>query len=153
MKVVDRPLRDANNITTIETRALLGRQKFATPLTEIWKLVRPRCWQFAGCLLLILINRLCSFSVPISSRYLINNVMYQHQVAKLPQIIGVVVCATLIQSATTYVLSKYLSITGQRVIAELRMQVQEHIGLKPITFYEPYRNPDSPNHDRCGRSS
>jgi subfamily B ATP-binding cassette protein MsbA len=65
--------------------------------------------------------------------------MYQHQVAKLPQIIGVVVCATLIQSATTYVLSKYLSITGQRVIAELRMQVQEHIGRLPITFYDTNR--------------
>jgi len=105
----------------------------------MWKLVRPRRWQFTGCLLLIIINRICNLSVPISSRYLINNVMYQHQVEKLPLIIGAVVGATCIQAVTTYILDKYLSITGQRLIAELRMQVQEHISRLPITFYDSNR--------------
>ena len=105
----------------------------------MWKLVRPRRWQFTGCLLLIIINRICNLSVPISSRYLINNVMYQHQVEKLPLIIGAVVGATCIQAVTTYILDNYLSITGQRLIAELRMQVQEHISRLPITFYDSNR--------------
>jgi len=115
------------------------RRKTAKPLVEMWKLVRPRRWQFTGCLLLIIINRICNLSVPISSRYLINNVMYQHQVEKLPLIIGAVVGATCIQAVTTYILDKYLSITGQRLIAELRMQVQEHISRLPITFYDSNR--------------
>jgi ABC-type multidrug transport system fused ATPase/permease subunit len=65
--------------------------------------------------------------------------MYQHQVDKLPLIIGAVICAALIQGATTYILDKYLAITGQRVIAELRMQVQEHVGRLPISFYDGNR--------------
>jgi len=108
-------------------------------LPEIWKLVKPRRWALAGCLLLLIVNRICSFSVPISARYLVNNVMYQHQVHKLPLIIGAVICATAIQGITTYILSQYLSITGQRLIAESRTQVQEHIGRLPVAFYDANR--------------
>ena len=115
------------------------KRKTIKPFVEMWKLVRPRRWQFAGCLLLMIVNRICSFSVPISSRYLINNVMYQHQVEMLPMIIGSVVGATCVQGITTYVLSRYLSITGQRLITELRMQVQEHISRLPVTFYDANR--------------
>jgi ABC-type bacteriocin/lantibiotic exporter with double-glycine peptidase domain len=77
--------------------------------------------------------------MPISSRYLINNVMYQHQLDKLPLIIGTVAGATLIQANTNYVLDRYLAVTGQRVVAELRMRVQQHISRLPISFYNENR--------------
>jgi ABC-type multidrug transport system fused ATPase/permease subunit len=87
----------------------------------------------------MIVNRFCSFAVPISSRYLINNVMYLHQVTKLPLIIGAVAGATFIQGITTYILDSYLSSTGQRLITDLRIQVQEHIGRLPISFYDENR--------------
>jgi subfamily B ATP-binding cassette protein MsbA len=87
----------------------------------------------------MIVNRLCSFAVPISSRYLINNVMYKHQFDKLPLILSAVAGATFIQGITTYVLSKQLSINGQRLIAELRMQIQQHIGRLPVSFYDENR--------------
>nr|WP_260331285.1 ABC transporter ATP-binding protein [Granulicella mallensis] len=108
-------------------------------VSEIWKLVKPRRWPLAGSFLLILTNRFCSFVVPVSSRYLINNVMYRHQMEKLPLILGAVVGATFIQAGTTYLLDRYLGLTGQRVIAELRAQVQAHIGRLPISFYDENR--------------
>jgi len=46
----------------------------------------------------------------------------------------------LIQGITTYVLSQQLSITGQRLIAELRMKVQQHIGRLPVSFYDENRS-------------
>ncbi len=115
------------------------RPNLTKVLPEIWKLVRSRRWPLAGCCLLIILNRFCSFAVPVSSRYLINNVMYQHQVEKLALIIGVVAGATSIQAITTYILDRYLAVTGQRLIAELRMKVQEHIGRLPISFYDQNR--------------
>ena len=115
------------------------RPNLAKVLPEIWKLVRSRRWPLAGCCLLIILNRFCSFAVPVSSRYLINNVMYQHQVEKLALIIGVVAGATSIQAITTYILDRYLAVTGQRLIAELRMKVQEHVGRLPISFYDQNR--------------
>ncbi len=115
------------------------RQKFGIIPSEIWKLVRPRTWQLACSFLLILINRFCSFAVPVSSRYLINNVMSRHQMDRLPLILWAVVGATFIQAGTTYVMDRYLGLTSQRVIAELRVQVQAHIGKLPISFYDENR--------------
>jgi ABC-type multidrug transport system fused ATPase/permease subunit len=115
------------------------RPKMNVAMAEIWKLIRPRRWPLAGSFLLILANRFCSFVVPVSSRYLINNVMYRHEMDKLPLILGAVVGATFTQASTTYVLDRYLGLTGQRVIAELRTQVQAHIGKLPISFYDENR--------------
>ncbi len=115
------------------------RPKLTKVMPEIWKLVRPRRWPLAGSFLLMIVNRLCSFAIPISSRYLINNVMYQHQLKKLPVIIGTVAGATFIQGITNYILDRYLATTGQRLIAELRMRVQQHIGRLPVSFYDENR--------------
>jgi len=108
-------------------------------MPEVWKLIKPRRWALAGSCLLIIINRCCSFAVPVSSRYLINNVMYQHQVDKLPLIIGAVAGATAIQAMTTFVLDRYLAVTGQRLIAELRMKVQQHVGRLHVSFFDENR--------------
>jgi len=108
-------------------------------MSEVWKLVKPLRWALVGSFLLMIVNRLCSFAMPISSRYLINNVMYKHQFDKLLPIVGAVAAAAFIQGATTYILNQQLSITGQRLIAELRMQVQQHIGRLPISFYNENR--------------
>jgi ABC-type multidrug transport system fused ATPase/permease subunit len=116
-----------------------AKPRFTKVIPEIWKLVKPRRWPLAGSCLLIIINRFCSFAVPISSRYLINNVMYQHQIDKLAIIVGVVVGATLIQALTTYILDRYLAVTGQRLIAELRMRVQQHVGRLHVSFYDENR--------------
>jgi subfamily B ATP-binding cassette protein MsbA len=49
---------------------------------------------------------------------------------------GIVVGATAIQGVTTFTLTQLLSIEGQKVIAELRRKVQEHIGRLPVTYYD-----------------
>jgi ABC-type multidrug transport system fused ATPase/permease subunit len=113
--------------------------KLTKVMPEIWKLVIPRRWPLVGSFLLMILNRLCSFAMPISSRYLINNVMYQHQINKLPLIIGTVAGATLIQGTTNYILDRYLAVTGQRLVTELRIRVQQHIGRLSISFYDENR--------------
>lgn len=108
-------------------------------LPEIWKLVEPFRWVLAGSCLLMIVNRICSLAVPISSRYLVNNVMYKHQIEKLPLIVGAVVSAAFIQGITTYILSQQLSIAGEHLIADLRMRVQQHISRLPISFFDSNR--------------
>lgn len=105
----------------------------------IGRLVRPRRWPLAGSVLLMIVERFCSFAVPISSRYLINDVMVQHEAKTLPLIIGAVVAATFAGAIITYVLDRYLAVTGQRLVAELRTQVQAHVGRLPISFYDKNR--------------
>jgi ABC-type multidrug transport system fused ATPase/permease subunit len=115
------------------------KREIAKLLPVIWKLVRPFRWLLLGSLLLMIVNRLCSFAVPISSRYLINDVMYKHELRKLPLIIGAVIAATFLQGITTYILFQRLSVAGQQVIAELRMRLQQHIVHLPISFYDKNR--------------
>jgi ABC-type multidrug transport system fused ATPase/permease subunit len=115
------------------------KETFTKALPEIWKLVKPLRWPLSGCLVLMVVNRICSFAVPISSRYLINNVMYLHQVEKLPLVIAAVAGATFVQGITTYILDRYLQTTGHRLITDLRMQVQQHIVRLPVSFHDENR--------------
>jgi subfamily B ATP-binding cassette protein MsbA len=121
---------------TPQPRESKKRLKPAKIATEMWVLVRPLRGLLAGSLLLLVVNRLCSFSIPISSRYLINEVMYKHELDKLPLIVGAVIGSTFIQGLTTYILFQQLSNAGLRLLTELRIRVQQHVGRLPISFYD-----------------
>lgn len=108
-------------------------------LPEVWKLVKPRRLLLAGSFLLMLINRLSSFALPVSSKSLINNVLLGGQMKQLPWIIGIVASATFIQGITSFSLTQLLSKEGQRLISDLRKQVQSHIGRLPVAFYDENR--------------
>ncbi len=47
--------------------------------------------------------------------------------------------ATFVQAITSYSLTQLLSTEGQRLISELRMKVQAHIGRLPVAFYDENR--------------
>src|SRR5271170_653263 len=139
MKSADRPSRGVGKATTAGLTASRPKPPLKKVLPEVWKLVKPRRWLILGSFFLMIINRLCSFALPVSSRYLINNVMLKHEMTLLPWIIGAVASATFIQGITSYTLTQLLSTAGQRLISELRAQVQRHIGRLPVAFYDENR--------------
>jgi len=108
-------------------------------LPEIWQLVKPRRFLLAISFLLMVINRAAGLVLPASTKDLIDKVMVRHQMNLLPVIVGVVAGATLIQGITSYSLTQLLSKAGQRLIADLRMQVQQHVGRLPVAFYDENR--------------
>jgi len=78
--------------------------------------------------------------LPLSFRPLVDKVMGVHgNMSLLPRIIAAVVAATLLQGITSYALTQMLSKGGQKLISELRMQVQQHIGRLPVAFYDENR--------------
>src|ERR1700727_1007423 len=139
MKAADRPSRGVGKATAEDLTKSRPKPKLKKVMPEVWKLVKPRRWLLAGSFLLIVLNRLCSLALPVSSRYLINNVMLRHEMDKLSLIIAVVAGATFIQGITSYTLTQLLSTAGQRLISELRTQVQQHIGRLPVAFYDENR--------------
>jgi len=138
MTDVDRSSRGGGKSAAAAQLASRPKPKLKKVLPEVWKLVRPRRWLLAGSLVLLVINRLSSFVLPVSQKYLFDNV-FHGQMYYLPWIIGVVVTATVIQSITSFSLTQLLSKAGQRLISELRTQVQEHIGRLPVAFYDENR--------------
>jgi ABC-type multidrug transport system fused ATPase/permease subunit len=103
---------------------------------DIWALVRPR----RGILLLgfglIVISRLCGLVLPASTRYLIDDIIGRRHGSMLLPLVLAVVAATVIQGIAAFTLTQVLSIEGQKLIAELRRKVQEHIGRLPVTYFD-----------------
>jgi ABC-type multidrug transport system fused ATPase/permease subunit len=105
-------------------------------LPEIWALMRPRTGILLLGFVLTAINTLSGFVLPLSSKYLFDNVIGRHQVDLLPLIVLAVVGATLVKGLTSFTLTQLLSKSAQRMITDLRKQVQAHIGKLPIRFYD-----------------
>ena len=139
MKSVDRPSRGTGRATTAELTAARPKPKLKKVMPEVWKLVKPRRLLLGGSFLLMIINRASGLVLPASTKYLIDNVMGKHQLNLLPIIVGFVVAATILQGVTSFTLTQLLSKEGQRLIAELRMKVQAHIGRLPVSFYDENR--------------
>jgi ABC-type multidrug transport system fused ATPase/permease subunit len=106
----------------------------ALPLLK--ELVRPRRALLGLGFVLMVINRLCGMVLPVSTKFLIDNVIAKHNAALLEPLVGAVFAATLIQGGTSFTLTQLLSKEAQRLIAELRKKVQEHIGRLPVAYYD-----------------
>ena len=105
-------------------------------LPDVWELIEPRRALLALAFGLMLINRVAGLVLPGSTKFLVDNVIGKHQIGLLNRIIFAVVSATIIQGVTSYSLTQLLSKSSQRMISELRMKVQAHIGRLPVTFYD-----------------
>jgi ABC-type bacteriocin/lantibiotic exporter with double-glycine peptidase domain len=138
-KSADRPSRGTGKATTADLSASRPKPKLKKALPEVWALIKPHRLLLAGSFLLMIINRASGLILPASTKYLIDNVMGKHQLNLLPIIVGTVVLATIVQGVTSFTLTQLLSKAGQRLIAELRMKVQAHIGRLPVAFYDENR--------------
>jgi ABC-type multidrug transport system fused ATPase/permease subunit len=113
-----------------------AKQSFWKLLPHVWELIKPRRGVLLVGFLLMAVNRLCGFALPITPKYLIDDVVTKHHTKLLLPLVLVVLGATLIQALTSYCLTQLLSKSSQRMITELRVKVQEHIGRLPVAYYD-----------------
>jgi ABC-type multidrug transport system fused ATPase/permease subunit len=111
-------------------------QRLKAVLPEVWKLMRPRRWLLALGFVLMVINRVAALVLPYSTKFLIDTVINKHHMDQLRPLVLVVLGATLVQGLTSFSLTQLLSKAAQRLIAELREQVQVHISRLPVAFYD-----------------
>src|SRR6266481_7551100 len=100
------------------------------------ELIRPRRRLIALGFLLMLINVPMSLVLPLSTRFMVNNVILRNQTSFLGPLVLIVFAATMIQAGTSFSLTQLLSKEGQRLISQLRRQVQEHVGRLPVAYYD-----------------
>jgi len=105
-------------------------------LPEALELLRPRRGLLLLGILFMVVNRLAGFVLPASTKYLVDNVIGKRQIHLLGALVLVVVGATLVQGLTSYGLTQFLSKASQRLIMELRLKVQAHVGRLPVTFFD-----------------
>src|SRR5713226_3025036 len=105
-------------------------------LPDVWALMKPRRGLLALGFVLMAINRLSGLVLPASTKYLVDNVISKRQIQLLTPIVLAVLAATVVQGLTSFTLTQLLSKSAQKMIAELRRQVQAHIGRLPVSFYD-----------------
>ena len=116
-----------------------AKPKLTEAWPQVWQLIRPRRWLLLLGFGLMLINRFCGLALPASAKFFIDNVLYKRQSSRLLPLIAVVLSATLIQALTSFALTQLLAKAAQRMIADLRRQVQAHIGRLSVSFYDANR--------------
>lgn len=87
-------------------------------------------------LILIVISRLASLVLPGASKYLIDNVIANKDYEMLWVLLGVVVASIIVQSITSFALTRLLSVEAQHLISKLRVQVQNKILSLPISYFD-----------------
>jgi len=95
---------------------------------QVWELVKPRRTILLFGLILMVINRVAGLVLPASTKYLIDDVIGKRHVDMLLPLLGIVMLATTIQGVTSFSLTQLISRAGQKVIAEMRIKVQAHVG-------------------------
>ena len=103
---------------------------------EAWKLIAPRWGVLSLGFGLMLINRLAGLVLPGSLKYLLDDVVHKEQYGLLGPLVLAIAGATIVQGITSYSLTQLLSKSSQRLINELRVKVQAHIGRLPVTYYD-----------------
>lgn len=105
-------------------------------LPDVWELIKPRRTILLLGFGLMAVNRVAGLILPGSTKYLVDDVIGKRQTRLLVPLVLVVLAATVVQGLTSFSLTQLLSKSSQRMITELRIKVQAHIGRLPVSFYD-----------------
>ena len=100
--------------------------------TIIWP---KRNLVFIG-LVLIVLSRLASLVAPLKIKELLDDVIPNKDYEALYSLLFVVGTAILVQSITSFLLTRILSVQAQYLISELRANVQKKVLSLPISFFD-----------------
>jgi ABC-type multidrug transport system fused ATPase/permease subunit len=106
---------------------------------QIKALVAPRMGLLLAGMGLMGVNRVAGLVLPYTSKPLLDKVLAGGHGELLPKYIALVFSAMIVQAITSFSLTQLLSKAGQRLIAEMRRQVQRHVGLLSVAYYDENR--------------
>ena len=122
--------------------SLDGPNRTSKPVSaaSLRRVVMEIIWPRRGVLLLglglIAVNRLTGLVLPGASKYLIDDVLGGHNTALLGPLLLAVGAAVLAQSASSFLLTRLLSVQAQHLISVLRARVQRHLLRLPVAFFD-----------------
>jgi ABC-type multidrug transport system fused ATPase/permease subunit len=103
---------------------------------EAWSLLRRHRRTLAVGMGLMVVSRLASFVLPASTKFLFDDVLLGGRAEiLLPLALGVLV-AMLIQAGASFALARVVSVAAQRAIADLRVDVQQHVLRLPTSYFD-----------------
>jgi len=114
------------------------KRKKASP--EAWREAKALMWahrRYLGIgLVLMVVSRLAGLVLPLSSKYLIDDVIGNGRSHLLLPLGLAVAAATMVQAATAFSLSQVISVTAQKAITDMRRRVMARVTKLPISFFD-----------------
>ncbi|MCH8330092.1 MAG: ABC transporter ATP-binding protein [Bacteroidetes bacterium] len=114
-----------------------NKSKIKVSIGSVFKtIIWPRRKMLLVGLILIFISRLAGLILPGASKYLMDDVVVNKDFDKLYTIILWVGSAIVVQAITSFLLTRLLSVEAQKLIAQLRVKVQQKVLSLPINFFD-----------------
>jgi subfamily B ATP-binding cassette protein MsbA len=118
-----------------ETRPKEKRKGSPRDLLRLLSYARPYSGRLAIALLSLFIASGLGLAFPQVVRLLINAAFVEHDSAKLNRLAVVLVGVFAIQAVFSFLRSYLLSYTGERIVADVRTQLYEHLTGLPAQFF------------------
>ena len=116
------------------------RLSFNTVKSVFRTIIWPRKKLVIIGLLLIAINRAAGLVLPGSTKYLIDDAIKNSDMDLLKLIIIAVAVAIIVQSVTSFLMTRLLSVEAQFLISELRVKIQRHILRLNVNFFDHHKS-------------
>ncbi len=124
-------------MTKDKTQEADNKKRKLSNINYVFKnIIWPRKWILFAGLGIIVINRIAGFVLPYAPKYLIDDIITPSNYTLMPTLLLGLGLAVLIQSISSFALTRLLSVEAQHLIAELRSKVQQHIIQLPISFFD-----------------
>ena len=108
-----------------------------------WREARALMWRHRRPLavggVLMVVSRLAGFVLPLSSKYLIDDVIGQRRHDLLWPLVGAAAAATLVQAGTSFALSQVISVAAQRAISDMRRRVLNRVTRLPVRYFDEHQ--------------
>jgi ABC-type multidrug transport system fused ATPase/permease subunit len=114
----------------------MAKFKLASVRGEAWRLIREHRRTLAIGMALMLVSRITAFVLPAVSKFFIDEVVTAGQAELLVPLAAAALAATLVQAAASFALARVVSIAAQRAIADMRVNVQQHILRLPTAYFD-----------------
>ena len=109
-------------------------------MKRAWAEARALMWKHRRSLsiglALMLVSRLASMVLPFSTKYVIDDVLGGRQTQLLLPIALLAGAATIVQAITAFALSQVVSITAQRAITNMRIEIEHHVVRLPVSYFD-----------------
>lgn len=100
------------------------------------RIIWPKRGMLLFGLILILLRSGASVVLPKATQYLIDDVVTQGDIDMLKKVVLAILISIIVQAGASFTLTRILSVQAQKLIAELRVQVQKKILSLPINYFD-----------------
>ena len=116
------------------------KKKKAPVSAGAWEEARALIWKHRHRLSLgmvvMVVNRLAGLVLPLTSKYLMDDVVGQQNWDLLPELAMAAGAATLVDASTSFANSQILGVAAQRAITDMRKDVEAHVMRLPIRYFD-----------------